>query len=82
MPGSSGATRGHSSGPRGFRDYLAAQQKLGLVRSEVDPRQAAMSFAGVCLLSAYRRHMFGAAARRKLPPLDCAVSALVKLIEP
>jgi hypothetical protein len=51
------------------------------VRPEVDPRQAAMSFAGACFLSAYQRHMFGAAARRKLPPLDGAVSTLVKLIE-
>jgi AcrR family transcriptional regulator len=63
-------------------DYLAAQQKLGAVRLDVDPRQAAMSFAGACFLSAYQRHAFGTAAGRKLPKLDGTVSTLVTLIEP
>jgi AcrR family transcriptional regulator len=60
-------------------DYLAEQQKHGLVRNEIDPRQAATSFAGACFLSAFQRHMFG--QRRKLPPLDQTLASLVKLIE-
>ena len=70
---------GPHRGVRVVADYLAEQQKLGRVRKEVDPRQAAMTFAGACFLSAFQRHMFG--QRRKLPPLDSALASLVKLIE-
>jgi len=71
---------GPHRGVRAVADYLTEQQRLGHVRKDVDARQAALSFAGACFLSAYQRHMFG--PRRKLPPLDRTLETLVRLIEP
>jgi AcrR family transcriptional regulator len=72
---------GPHRGVRVLAQYLEAQQQLGRVRTDVDPRKVAMSFAGACFLSAYQRHMFGAGARKKLPKLENAISTLVSLIE-
>jgi AcrR family transcriptional regulator len=62
-------------------DYLREQQRAGAVRPDVDTRAAAMSLASACFLSAYQAHMLGPAARRKLPSLDAALTALADLIE-
>jgi AcrR family transcriptional regulator len=72
---------GPHRGVRVLADYLADQQTRGVVCADVKPREAAMSFAGACFLSAYQRHMFGAAARRKLPRLEDAIETLVSLLE-
>jgi AcrR family transcriptional regulator len=73
---------GPHRGVRVLARYLANEQRQGRVRPDLDTRQAAMSFAGACFLSAYQRHMFGQAARRKLPPLEATLTTLVRLIEP
>lgn len=73
---------GPHRGVRVVSDYLGAAQGAGIVRADIEPRAVALSFAGACFLSAYQRHMFGAAARRKLPPLEHAIETLVGLIEP
>jgi AcrR family transcriptional regulator len=72
---------GPHRGVRVVASYLADEQRRGRVRPDLDTRQAAMSFAGACFLSAYQRHMFGQAARRKLPRLDETLKTLVRLIE-
>lgn len=81
-----GRVAGLGYGPhRGVRvvsDYLAAEQEAGIVRADLEPRGVALSFAGACFLSAYQRHMFGPAARRKLPRLEDTIETLVDLIEP
>lgn len=72
---------GPHRGVRVLADYLADKQELGLVRNDFEPRVVALSFAGACFLSAYQRHIFGRAARKKLPELADAVGTLVDLIE-
>lgn len=73
---------GPHRGVRVVASYLEDEQRQGRVRPDLDTRQAAMSFAGACFLSAYQRHMFGQAARRKLPPLEATLKTLARLIEP
>jgi AcrR family transcriptional regulator len=59
--------------------YLEEQQRAGRLRSDLDPRATAMSFASACFLSAYQDHMLGPAGRRKLPTVEAAIAALADL---
>jgi AcrR family transcriptional regulator len=72
---------GPHRGVRVLTEYFSAQKAQGFIAAHVKPREAAMAFAGACFLSAYQRHMFGAASRRKLPRLDDVIDALVSLLE-
>lgn len=72
---------GPHRGVRIVADYLKQQQHAGAIRRDADTRAAAMSFAGACFLSAYQSHMLGPAARRKLPSLESAIAALVRILE-
>jgi AcrR family transcriptional regulator len=71
---------GPHRGVNAISTYLAEQQRVGTVRPQVDPQAAAMSFASACFLSAYQRHMLGAAARRKLPSLNSVLTTLSDLL--
>ncbi len=70
---------GPQRGVRIVATYLENQRRAGAVREDLDVRAAAMSFAGVCFLSAYQGHMLGPAARRKLPSLETTISTLAEL---
>lgn len=72
---------GPHRGVRIVAGYLQARQDEGVIRPDVDASAAALSFASVCFLSAYQSHMLGPAARRKLPPLEAAVTTLAHLLE-
>jgi AcrR family transcriptional regulator len=73
---------GPHRGVQAISTYLEAQQRAGAVSPQVDARTAAMSFASACFLSAYQRHVLGAAARRKLPSLDSVLTTLGDLLTP
>jgi AcrR family transcriptional regulator len=69
---------GPHRGVRVLASYLRGRQEDGALRADVDVDAAAMSIAGACFLSAYQLHMFGPAARRKLPSLESALTTLVE----
>jgi hypothetical protein len=47
----------------------------------VDPDAAAMLICSTCYLTGYQRHMLGAKAARRLPPLRSAVSTLLSMLQ-
>lgn len=71
---------GPHRGVRLVGGLLAKHQESGDIRADVDPAAAAMLICSTCYLTGYQRHMLGPKARRQLPPLSDAVSALVLLL--
>jgi AcrR family transcriptional regulator len=70
---------------RGIRlvaGLLSRAQEQGRIRGDVHAPSIAMLLCSTCYLTGYQRHMLGAKARRRLPPLKPTVLELLGLLRP
>jgi AcrR family transcriptional regulator len=61
-------------------DYLAALQRDGLVRADIDPEAVASMFVSTCLMRAFQTSM--RLPKRSLPSLTAVIDSLDRMLEP
>jgi AcrR family transcriptional regulator len=73
---------GPHRGVQALGEYLAAGQRAGTVRTDVDPQAAATMFVASCLLRVAQRQFIGRRDAPPLPSLERTVEAFQTLIRP
>jgi AcrR family transcriptional regulator len=73
---------GPHRGVQSLGAQLAAGQRDGRVRDDVDPEAAAMLFVASCLLRVTQRQFLGEAGAPPLPSLERTAEAFARLISP
>ncbi len=71
---------GPHRGVNALGEYLAAQQRDGLIRPDIDPDAVASTFVGTCLMRAFQTSM--RLPKRSLPPLSAVIDSLDRMLEP